>query len=160
MNLKSMSIDRLIKMRDNIEVALKSRVAQSRRDLEAKLAGLSRLGSLGTRGISLGKRGGLVAPKYRNPENPQETWAGRGLKPRWLSAALKAGHKIEDFLIGGAPKSATAKTRKAQKRRKVPARTSPKARKIATRQAKAARERTGRRKATAPKAVTQPEAST
>jgi hypothetical protein len=28
---------------------------------------------------------GAVAPKYRNPENPAETFAGRGLKPRWLT---------------------------------------------------------------------------
>jgi hypothetical protein len=32
---------------------------------------------------------GPVAPKYRNPENPSETWAGRGLTPRWLAAAIK-----------------------------------------------------------------------
>jgi DNA-binding protein H-NS len=43
---------------------------------------------------------GAVAPKYRNPEDPSQTWAGRGLKPRWLAAALKAGGKIEDFAIG------------------------------------------------------------
>jgi hypothetical protein len=47
-------------------------------------------------------RGGAVAPKYRNPENPTETWAGRGLKPRWLTAAIKSGKKAEDFLIAGA----------------------------------------------------------
>jgi DNA-binding protein H-NS len=40
-----------------------------------------------------------VAPKYRNPDNPAETWAGRGLKPRWLAAALKTGKKLEDFSI-------------------------------------------------------------
>ena len=25
-----------------------------------------------------------VVPKYRNPDRPSETWAGRGKKPRWL----------------------------------------------------------------------------
>jgi DNA-binding protein H-NS len=28
--------------------------------------------------------------------------AGRGLKPRWLTAAIKGGKKIEDFAIAGA----------------------------------------------------------
>jgi DNA-binding protein H-NS len=28
-----------------------------------------------------------------------ETWAGRGVRPRWLQAALKDGHKIEEFAI-------------------------------------------------------------
>jgi DNA-binding protein H-NS len=41
-----------------------------------------------------------VFPKYRNPEEPSETWSGRGKQPRWLTAALKTGHKIEDFVIG------------------------------------------------------------
>ena len=42
---------------------------------------------------ALGRGGarGAVAPKYRNPENPAETWAGRVLKPRWLTAAIKGG---------------------------------------------------------------------
>ena len=58
----------------------------------------------GTRGRPAGRGGpgGSVAPKYRNPESPGETWAGRGLKPRWLAAAIKGGKKLEDFAITGA----------------------------------------------------------
>ena len=43
-----------------------------------------------------------VVPKYRNPERPSETWAGRGKKPRWLAAQLKSGKRIDDFRIGQA----------------------------------------------------------
>ena len=43
--------------------------------------------------------GKAVAPKYRNPANPSETWAGRGKQPRWLAAQTGAGKKLEDFLI-------------------------------------------------------------
>jgi DNA-binding protein H-NS len=43
---------------------------------------------------------GSVAPKYRDPKNPENTWTGRGRPPRWLAAALKGGKaKKEDFLI-------------------------------------------------------------
>ena len=48
-----------------------------------------------TKGRVLGK----VAPKYRNPANAKETWAGRGKPPRWMAAELAKGKKIEDFLI-------------------------------------------------------------
>ena len=48
-----------------------------------------------TKGRSLGK----VPPKYRNPANPKETWAGRGKQPRWLSAETAKGRKLEEFLI-------------------------------------------------------------
>lgn len=40
-----------------------------------------------------------VAPKYRNPANPSETWTGRGKQPRWLAELTAQGKKVEDFLI-------------------------------------------------------------
>jgi len=40
-----------------------------------------------------------VAPKYRNPDEPSETWAGRGKQPRWLVAQLRSGKRVEDFRI-------------------------------------------------------------
>ncbi len=43
--------------------------------------------------------GRKVKPKYRNPANKSETWAGRGKQPRWLVAAIKGGKKIQDFAI-------------------------------------------------------------
>ena len=38
-------------------------------------------------------------PKYRNPDNEVETWAGRGRKPKWLEEKLAAGSAENDFLI-------------------------------------------------------------
>ena len=46
-----------------------------------------------------GQKGVKVEPKYRNPGNPAETWAGRGMPPKWMSAELAKGRKLEDFLI-------------------------------------------------------------
>lgn len=40
-----------------------------------------------------------VLPKFRNPDHPSETWAGRGKKPRWLTRLLRAGGRLEDFRI-------------------------------------------------------------
>lgn len=37
--------------------------------------------------------------KYRNSDNNEETWTGRGRKPTWLVDALAKGNKLEDFLI-------------------------------------------------------------
>ncbi len=48
-----------------------------------------------------GRVGKPVAAKYRHPGSG-ETWSGRGLKPKWLTAALAGGAKIEDFLIPAA----------------------------------------------------------
>lgn len=43
--------------------------------------------------------GSKVAPKYRNPANPGETWSGRGRQPRWLAALVEKGKEPSDFLI-------------------------------------------------------------
>ena len=32
-----------------------------------------------------------VAPKYRNPADPSQTWSGRGRQPRWFKAAIRKG---------------------------------------------------------------------
>jgi DNA-binding protein H-NS len=46
-----------------------------------------------------GGKGRKVPAKYANPDNPSETWTGRGRKPRWLAEKLKNGERIEKFLI-------------------------------------------------------------
>jgi DNA-binding protein H-NS len=108
--LQSMSVDKLMKLQSEVEAVLALKVSEQRRALEAEL---SKLGGYERRKKAVGKRGGPVAAKYRNPENPSETWAGRGLKPRWLTAALKGGGKIEDFAIAAAgSKGARGKARK------------------------------------------------
>jgi DNA-binding protein H-NS len=120
MNLKSMSLDQLVNLRGQVNSALVAKVADQRRTLESELSKISRLQVGGARAKS-GRDGlrGSVAPKYRNPENASETWAGRGLKPRWLTAAIKSGKKQEDFLIARASSSAKANGRKkARKARK------------------------------------------
>ena len=40
-----------------------------------------------------------VFPKFRNPDQPSQTWAGRGKQPRWLTAHLSSGKRIDDFKI-------------------------------------------------------------
>ena len=39
-----------------------------------------------------------VLPKYSNPENPKETWTGRGRSPAWVSS-LRDNDKLDTALI-------------------------------------------------------------
>jgi DNA-binding protein H-NS len=120
MALKSMTIEKLVKLKADVEDALASKITAERSALEDELSKLDRL-----RGSGKAKRGGArgaVAAKYRNPENSAETWAGRGLRPRWLTAALKGGKKIEDFAISpsatGAGKAGRKKSLGGRKKAK------------------------------------------
>lgn len=42
--------------------------------------------------------GKKVAAKYRDPATGQ-SWTGRGLKPKWLQAALASGKQLSDFAL-------------------------------------------------------------
>lgn len=37
--------------------------------------------------------------KYRNPENPEQTYSGHGRKPDWLNAKLNEGKTLEEFAV-------------------------------------------------------------
>ncbi len=47
------------------------------------------------KGALAGKK---IAPKYRNPANPEQTWTGRGVSPTWVQD-LKAAGTLETALI-------------------------------------------------------------
>jgi len=50
-------------------------------------------------GRRIQRRGtGSVAPKYRGPNG--DTWSGRGIPPKWLSALEATGRRRDEFLIG------------------------------------------------------------
>ncbi len=73
------------------EILGDSAPATATRKRRAKKAGRKKAGRKKTRG--------KVAPKYRNPKNPSETWTGRGRKPLWVQAALDAGKELKDLAI-------------------------------------------------------------
>lgn len=98
-NFRSMPLDNLLSLREEIDQVIAARIDDERRELATRMARLDRFYSdkLGTAGPS--RKTGPLPPKYCNPKDPRETWAGRGRLPRWMNAALKSGKKIEDFRI-------------------------------------------------------------
>jgi DNA-binding protein H-NS len=106
-NLKKMSVDKLIDLRSQVDAALSAKAAEQRRILESELSKLDDIVGPSKGAKNSGRSGarGTVPPKFRNPDVAGETWAGRGLQPRWLSAAIKAGAKLEDFRIGTVPET-------------------------------------------------------
>lgn len=101
-SIRSMSFEELVKMRAEIETAIDLCLAQDRRNL---MAALKEVGSRRSEGGKPQQRNGhalkgrKLPPLYRNPKDRSETWAGRGNRPRWLSAALKQGKKLESFAV-------------------------------------------------------------
>jgi DNA-binding protein H-NS len=109
-----MSIDALLKLRDDIGATVSKRADEMQRQLSRLGKWATSAGKPGTdvgngrrRGRKSALKGRKVPPKYRGPGG--ETWAGRGARPLWLSAAIKGGKKLDDFLIAKGTKKRKAK---------------------------------------------------
>jgi DNA-binding protein H-NS len=77
-NLASMSIDELLKLRDNVGRTLSRKAAQ----LKDQLSRLGDEADYKGRGRGSSLKGRKVAIKYRDKSG--NTWAGRGAQPIWL----------------------------------------------------------------------------
>jgi DNA-binding protein H-NS len=108
LNLDSMSVDEMWQLHEEISRVLSVRLTSEKRELEKRLEQLRRdkrvpllKSSNVTKDLARAPRRKYprVYPKFQNPLEPSETWSGRGKTPRWLVAALKAGHKLEEFAI-------------------------------------------------------------
>ena len=38
-----------------------------------------------------------IEAKYRDPQNPSNTWSGKGRKPAWLKEYLDQGHNLTEY---------------------------------------------------------------
>jgi DNA-binding protein H-NS len=105
LNLDAMTVDELWHLHQEITRILVVRVTSQKRELEMRLTQLSpetqvqASDSSPSLAHAARRKYPPVFPKFRNPEVPAETWSGRGKQPRWLSAALNTGRKMEEFVI-------------------------------------------------------------
>ena len=90
--LDRMSTDDLWSLHVEVSQLLQQRIKQEKLQLDVRLKRLQAP-------VSERRPYPPVSPKYRNPDQPSETWSGRGKQPRWLVAQLRSGRRIEDFSI-------------------------------------------------------------
>jgi len=104
-NLENYSVKELRELRDRIDAAIIERQKVERTELRAKMQALAAASGLTLEDVlGTAKRGkggkGLVAVRYRDPENPAHTWTGRGRMPIWLADKLKKrGASKDDFAV-------------------------------------------------------------
>jgi DNA-binding protein H-NS len=112
-DLESMSVDELWSLRALLIAVLTGKMSAEKTKIDRQLRQLG-LGAApnNSKKIPHARRPyPQVFPKYSNPAKPSETWAGRGKQPRWLTAQLRAGKKLDDFRIQTLPGRARRSTR-------------------------------------------------
>ncbi|MBE0412043.1 H-NS histone family protein [Yoonia sp.] len=108
-DLNSMNRKELEKLRADIEKALENLTEKNR---QAAIAAAEKAAA--AHGFSLAEITGAIGarmrktktgpktvspPKYRNLENSEQTWTGKGRQPDWFKSALQSGKSPEDMEI-------------------------------------------------------------
>ena len=95
-DLKGLDVDQLTELVGKVQTEMASREKRKRQDLRAELerrvaAEGYKMGDifpeLGSAGPT-GRRRRKMPAKYRNPQNPEETWTGIGRSPKWVQVIL------------------------------------------------------------------------
>jgi DNA-binding protein H-NS len=99
-SLERMTYRELQQLSTRVDKAMASARDRDRTALRLKMETVAsragfRIGDL----FGRGRKGTTVAAKYANPDDPKQTWTGRGRHPKWLSTKIRAGNKIDRFLI-------------------------------------------------------------
>lgn len=108
-DLKSLNLRELKSLKRKVDNAIAAYEKRARKDAlnavkdKAKELGFS-LNELVGKSDASGSGGTAASrtpaePKFRNPEDPSQTWSGRGRKPNWIKQAIDDGVDIESLRI-------------------------------------------------------------
>lgn len=102
-NLTEFSVPELHQLSKDINKEIERRQVEDRRNVSSQMKQLA--SSIGMTveeilGLEMAKKSKTQGqPKYQNPENPQQTWTGRGKRPNWMKEALEKGKTLEELGI-------------------------------------------------------------
>ena len=102
-DFENLSINELQAVKENVEKALKLKQANERKEIIAKIKELAasinctvEIHDIDNKAV---RKGSKVAVKYRHPDDPEKTWTGRGVTPKWMQALLDSGRDRSEFEV-------------------------------------------------------------
>lgn len=101
-DLSNLPTPELNELAKNIDKELKQREIEELKHAKAQIRELA--ASIGMTpeevlGFESAKRTTAGEPKFRNPDNPDQTWTGKGKRPNWLNEALAQGRPLEELRV-------------------------------------------------------------
>lgn len=101
-NLESMSLPELIQLQKELDTLIRDTQKTERVSLRKQMEELAEQSGFTFDEVISGPKAGKkskVKPKYVNPQDAEQTWTGRGRKPKWVEFELAQGKSLEDLLI-------------------------------------------------------------
>lgn len=88
---------------ENAEKALKNKQLNKKKEVITKIRELAASINVAVEiydNENKASRKGVKVPiKYRHPDDPEKTWTGRGVTPKWLQVLLEQGHARSEFEV-------------------------------------------------------------
>ena len=104
-DISKMSLKELNGLRDDVDKAIQSFHDRKRTEALSALEDVAKEHGYSLDEIIGGRVGkkprpkSKSAPKYRNPNDPSQTWSGRGRQPQWFKQALADGKNPDALAI-------------------------------------------------------------
>ncbi len=101
-NLEKMSLPDLIELQKNLGPAIKKKQKKEKNSVRKQMEELAKKSGFTFDEVvstAKPKKVSKVKPKYVNPNDADQTWTGRGRRPKWVEAALNDGKSLKDLLI-------------------------------------------------------------
>lgn len=105
-DLDKLSLDELKKLRKEIDLEIRNFAARKKRRALAEVEAFARERGLNPADLSELARRRTRKPatvkatvKYAHPDDPSQTWSGRGRRPRWLEEALNQGKTLDELAV-------------------------------------------------------------
>ena len=99
-NVDRMTVKELLDLEAKLQKAIALARQRERAKVKQEMTALAEKHGFTPRELFGGRgKGKLVAPKYANPDDSSQTWAGRGRMPLWLVAKMKKGAKLKQFAL-------------------------------------------------------------
>jgi len=103
-DLSKLSLDELKQLQRDAAKRIKEIEREEKKKVLAKMQELAASAGMTPSEVAAhfgtsGRRRSKGTPKYHNPDNPGQTWTGKGRKPGWLQALIDNGGKLEDYEI-------------------------------------------------------------
>lgn len=104
-DLSTLSLEELKTLRKTVERMIEGWEERKRREALAAAEEAARIHGFNLADLAAGSGRGkrsaktVRAARFANPDNPAQTWSGRGRRPVWINEALAAGKTLEDLSL-------------------------------------------------------------
>lgn len=105
--IDTLGTDELLDMKSELEAVIRQRKEEDRKAVLKQIRAIAAevgytledLLAKDVTGKKASNKHKAGVPKYRNPDNPSQTWTGKGHRPRWFVAAQLRGLNPEQLMI-------------------------------------------------------------